>query len=125
MNILRIISVIDDEAPVRKATGSLLRSLGFEARAFSSAEEFLASSERHGTDCILSDVQMPGMGGIGLYQELARCRSTIPFIFISAHAEDGVRQRLGNDVRILRKPFEAGALAEFIDKALEAARPSR
>lgn len=118
MTIVRSISVIDDEASVRKATGSLVRSLGFEARVFCSAEEFLASAEGLGSDCIISDVQMPGMGGIGLYQELASRRSAVPFIFITSFSEEGVRRRLGDDVRILRKPFDAGALAAHIDYAL-------
>jgi len=115
---LRSISVIDDEASVRRATGSLLRSLGYEAHTFGSAEEFLASPQGLACDCIVSDVQMAGMGGIGLYQALSARRSAVPFIFITSFAEDGVRLRLGDDVRILRKPFDAGALAAHIDQAL-------
>ncbi|MFG1465022.1 response regulator [Xanthobacter sp. DSM 24535] len=112
------ISIIDDELAVRKATGSLVRSLGFEARAFGSAEEFLASPAALDSDCIISDVQMPGMGGIGLYQELVRRRSAIPFIFITAFSEEGVRQKLGQRVRILHKPFKADLLAGYIENAI-------
>ncbi len=119
---MRNISVIDDEASVRRATRSLVRSLGFEAHVYSSAEEFLASPDALASDCIISDVQMPGMGGIGLYQELAARRSEVPFIFITSFSEEGVRRRLGDDVRILRKPFDAGTLAEHIDFALGSSR---
>jgi FixJ family two-component response regulator len=112
------VSVIDDEASVRRATSSLLRSLGFSVETFVSAEEFLNSEFAMTTSCIVSDVHMQGMSGIDLYTHLQSRESKIPFIFITAFAEQAVRQRVGQDVCVLQKPFEAETLASCIQRVL-------
>ncbi|PSH61841.1 response regulator transcription factor [Phyllobacterium sophorae] len=115
---MEFVSIIDDEATVRRATSSLLRSLGFSVQTFVSAEEFLDSEFAMRTSCIVSDVHMQGMSGIDLFMRLQSCESKIPFIFITAFAEEVVRQRVGQDVCVLQKPFEAEVLASCIEQAL-------
>lgn len=67
-----LVSVVDDDESVRESLPDLLRELGFEVEAFSSAEEFLASDSIGQTRCLILDVAMPGMSGPDLQRELAR-----------------------------------------------------
>jgi FixJ family two-component response regulator len=115
----RLISIIDDDASVAKATGSLVRSLGFRTLTFTSAEDFLCSKGRPETACIICDVQMPGMTGIDLYEALTAEGSRIPIIFITAFSIDRVRQRAGQTACILRKPFDASELVTCLTDAIQ------
>ena len=81
---LPVISVVDDDAPLREAIVCLMRSLGYDARSFGSAEEFLGSPHVDATSCLIADVQMPGMSGFELQQSLIAKGCKIPIIFISA-----------------------------------------
>jgi FixJ family two-component response regulator len=112
------ISVIDDEETVRRATSSLLRSLGHEVRAFVSAEAFLDSDYAATCSCIVCDVQMEGMSGIDLFLLLRSRKVDLPFIFITAFSEQTVRLRIDGDICVLQKPFQAEALVSCIDRAL-------
>ena len=117
-----LISVVDDDESVRESLPDLLRELGFAARAFSSAEEFLASDCLGRTSCLVLDVAMPGMSGPDLQRELARRRREIPIVFITAHRDEAVRPRLlgRGAVECLYKPFSEAALLEALDAALQA-----
>jgi len=97
-----------------------LKQFGFAARAFSSAEEFLASDCVDQTRCLLLDVAMPGMTGPDLQQELVRRRQAIPIIFITADRDMIVRQRLIEQgaVECLFKPFSDTALLSAVNSAL-------
>ena len=79
-----VVAIIDDDAAVGRATGSLVRSLGLAVRSFPSAEQFLAAPDRDEVACVITDVQMPGMSGIDLYCEMQARGTAIPFIFITA-----------------------------------------
>jgi CheY-like chemotaxis protein len=79
-----IISIVDDDESVRAAMSSLIRSLGYEAREFDSAEAFLASPHRHDTACLIADVHMPGMSGLDLQDVLLAGERVLPIIFITA-----------------------------------------
>ena len=59
-----VIAIVDDDESFRQATISFIRSLGYSAAAFPSADSFLASNAVENTDCLITDVQMPGMSGI-------------------------------------------------------------
>src|SRR5215813_8975536 len=120
MVICPLISVVDDDESVRESLPDLLREFGFEAQAFSSAEEFLASDCIGQTRCLILDVAMPGISGPDLQQELMRRRQEIPIIFITAHENETVRRRLLEDgaVECLFKPFSESALLEALDAAL-------
>ena len=65
-----MISIVDDDESVREAINALVRSLGYAAATFASAEEFLSSDRVHTTSCLIADVQMPGLSGIDLQQRL-------------------------------------------------------
>jgi len=118
---VRTIAIIDDDESIRVATSSFVRSLGFAAAAFSSAEEYLTSPERHRSVCLISDVQMPGMSGLDLQSYLAAQGHRVPIIFITAFPDDNVRSRAlaQGAVCFLDKPFDSQALSRCIDMALK------
>ena len=114
-----IVSVVDDDESVRESLPDLLREFGFAVRAFSSAEDFLASDCIDQTSCLILDIAMPGMTGPDLQQELVR-RKEIPIIFITAQRDETVRARvLGQGaVECLLKPFSDTALRDAVNAAL-------
>jgi FixJ family two-component response regulator len=115
-----LVSIVDDDESVRESLPDLLREFGFAARAFSSAEEFLASNFIEQTKCLLLDITMPGMSGPDLQQELKRRRQEIPIVFITAQRDETVRSRLieHGAVECLFKPFSETALHEALTTAL-------
>ena|ERR1051325_4603258 len=117
-----LVSVVDDDESVRESLPDLLRELGFAARTFSSAEEFLASGSIEQTNCLLLDVAMPGMSGPDLQQELRVRRQEVPIIFITAQRDETVRSRLIEQgaVECLFKPFSDTALLDALNAALRA-----
>jgi FixJ family two-component response regulator len=117
----KLISIIDDDESVRRATRSLVRSLGFEAQTFASAEDFLQSALLDATACIVCDVQMPGMSGIDLYDALKGQGRPIAMIFITAFSQELVRERAGDTACILLKPFEASEFADCLERSIRAA----
>ncbi|MGA9996144.1 MAG: response regulator [Pyrinomonadaceae bacterium] len=117
-----LVSIVDDDESVRESLPDLLREFGFAARAFSSAEEFLASGFIEQTKCLLLDITMPGMSGPDLQQELKRRRQEIPIVFITAQRDETVRSRLieHGAVECLFKPFSETALLDALNEALRA-----
>jgi FixJ family two-component response regulator len=113
------ISVVDDDASMREAIRGLLRSAGFEAEVFASAEEFLTSGRLSDTTCLVLDVRMPGMSGIELQERLVASGHAVPIIFVTAHADEDERARAldRGAVDCLRKPFSDDALLDAIAKA--------
>jgi FixJ family two-component response regulator len=118
-----LVAVVDDDESVRESLPDLLMEFGFAARAFASAEEFLASDCLGQTRCLILDVAMPGMSGPDLQRELTRRRQEIPIVFITAHADESVRPRLleRGAVACLLKPFSGTALLDALRAALRAA----
>ncbi len=118
--IRSLLSVVDDDESVRESLPVLLRELGFEVEAFSSAEEFLASDSIGKTRCLILDVAMPGMSGPDLQCELARRRWNIPIVFITAQRDETVRPRVVEQgaVECLFKPFSETALLGALNAAL-------
>jgi FixJ family two-component response regulator len=105
---------------MRAATENLVRSLGFGASTFASAEEFLSSSRLSETSCVITDVHMPGMTGIELQSYLLARGHNVPMIFITAFPEDRTCERVrgGGAIGFLSKPFDGGAMIQCINKAL-------
>jgi FixJ family two-component response regulator len=116
-----LVSVVDDDESVRESLPDLLREFGFAVRAFSSAEDFLASDCVDQTKCLILDIAMPGMTGPELQQELTQRRQKIPIIFITAQRDDNVRQRVIEQgaTECLFKPFSDTALSDAVNAALE------
>src|SRR6266404_463075 len=115
-----VVSIVDDDISVRRSTRRLLRSSGFRAEAFGSAEEFLDSEWARGTACLILDLRMPGMNGLELQRRLTQNGNPVPIIFLSAHAsEENERSGLrAGAVQFLRKPISKEALLSAIRDAL-------
>jgi FixJ family two-component response regulator len=115
-----LVSVVDDDASVRESLPDLLTELGFAARAFSSADEFLASGVVDRTGCLILDAAMPGMTGPDLQSELIRRGHRVPVVFITARPDEAIRTRVLNDgaVAYLSKPFSDTALLDAINAGL-------
>ena len=116
-----LIAVIDDDEPFRTALVESLCSLGYRARGFASAEEFLASSEENSCDCVITDIHMPGMSGLDLQRQLRARDWQVPVIMITARGEPGLEARVAASgaICLLKKPFGADALVGCLEKALE------
>jgi FixJ family two-component response regulator len=115
-----LVSVVDDDESMRESLPDLIKEFGFTARAFSSAEEFLASDCINETNCLILDVAMPGMSGPDLRQELIRRRQEVPVIFITARRDEATRSRMLEQgaVEYLFMPFSDTALLEALNAAL-------
>jgi FixJ family two-component response regulator len=115
-----LVSVVDDDESMRESLPDLLKEFGFAARAFSSPEEFLASDCIGQTKCLILDLAMPGMSGLGLQRELTLRGQEIPIIFITASTDKSVRTRLLEQgaVECLFKPFSDTALLDALNAAL-------
>jgi FixJ family two-component response regulator len=115
-----LIAIVDDEEPVRDATKSLVRSLGYHASTFASADDFLKSEHVHDTSCLITDVQMPGLSGIDLQEQLVARGHCIPIIFMTGYPNDSVRARAmkAGAVCFLNKPFSEDHFIGCIEKAL-------
>lgn len=116
----KTVAIVDDDASVRIATGNLVRSLGLATRSFAAAEDLLAALPTVPIDCIITDVQMGGLGGVELALALQGSHQTIPLIFITAFPDERIRERAlaAGGIGFLSKPFESEALIELIDQAL-------
>lgn len=116
-----LVAVIDDDESFRMALAESLLSLGYDARAFASAEEFMAGDGEASCDCVVTDIHMPGISGLDLKRLLAAHGSTLPVIMITAHTELGLEGQAVSSgaVCLLRKPFETDALIECLERALK------
>jgi FixJ family two-component response regulator len=120
-----IISIVDDDESVREATNALVRSLGYAAATFSSAEEFLSSDRVRATSCVIADVQMPGLSGIDLQHRLLGEGVQVPIIFVTAFPDERTRQRAldAGAIDFLSKPWSDEQLISCLDTALGSAQP--
>ena len=89
----RVVSIVDDDASLRRSLRNLLMSVGLYVETFESAEVFLESRSRVNTGCLVLDLRMPGMGGAGLLKHVMASGSRIPVIILTAHGDDDTRQR--------------------------------
>ena len=119
-----LIAIVDDDESVCRAMKRLVRSLGMEANAFASGREFIDLIETMPAfqpDCVVLDVQMPGMNGLEVQERLASSGNRLPVIFITAHDEAGVRDRAlaRGAVAFLRKPFNDESFITTLHLALK------
>jgi FixJ family two-component response regulator len=114
-----MISIVDDDESVREATKGLVRSLGYGAATFASAEEFLQSNQINDTECVISDVQMPGLSGVELQRQLIAQGNRTPIIFVTASPEERTHATLkAGAIGVLSKPFDEERLIEYLHTAL-------
>src|ERR1700733_8990038 len=108
------ISVVDDDESARTAIQGVLKSVGWQARSFASAEEFLESGQLHETACLISDIRMPGMSGLDLQARLLEEGWRIPVIFVTAHGDSRMQTRAmkAGALALLGKPFDDEVLLQ-------------
>ncbi|TMA89129.1 MAG: sigma-54-dependent Fis family transcriptional regulator [Deltaproteobacteria bacterium] len=118
-NARALIYVVDDDVSVREGLESLLRSAGFTVQTFSSAQEFLASARADVPSCLVLDVQLPGLSGLDLQQELAKADVQIPIIFLTGHGDIpmSVRAMKAGALEFLTKPVNDEDLLDAIQQA--------
>jgi len=116
-----IVSIVDDDRSVLEGMKDLLNSKGFAVQTFWRAEDFLKSDHFHNTSCLITDVQMPGMTGLELYNRLIASGKIIPTILITAYPDDKARAlALRSGVLCyLIKPFDENELLACIQSALK------
>jgi FixJ family two-component response regulator len=117
-----LVAVVDDDVSVRESLESLIRSVKLEARVFGSAEEFLDAVHARRADCLILDVQLPGMSGFELHHELRTRKCKLPVIFMTAHGyDDRVKGEACSDwtVAFLTKPFSEDELLDAVQAALK------
>ncbi len=121
LQLVTMIAIVDDDESVREATKSLVRSLGYEATTFGSAEEFLGSAEKTVAACLITDVKMPGLSGVELHDRLIADGHRMPTIFISAFPDQRVQRRVlrSGAIGYLNKPFAEDHLIACIETALK------
>jgi FixJ family two-component response regulator len=122
-----LVAIIDDDEALCWSLVDLMRSVGYRAEPYSSAETFLTSSNLVSLDCILADVHMPGMSGLDLLRKLHEQGIMTPVILITAlpdkHLDDEAVS-LGAQC-LLRKPFETNSLLDSVERSLSNERPAR
>ena len=113
------ISIVDDDESIREAVEARMKSLGFHARTFPSAGEFLASPGIEHTSCMIADINMPHMTGVELYGHLVDLGYEIPTFLITAYPNDEVRARaMADGIRCcLVKPFDDEELVRCVRSA--------
>jgi FixJ family two-component response regulator len=122
-----IVYVIDDDASVREALDSLIRSVGFGVQTFATGAEFLKSTLPNTPGCLVLDVRLPGLSGLDLQSELVQANVYLPIIFITGHGDIpmSVRAMKAGAVEFLTKPFRDQDLLDSIQQAIERDRNSR
>jgi FixJ family two-component response regulator len=114
------VAIVDDDEALCSSLVDLMRSVGYRAEPFYSAETFLISANRPSLDCVIADVHMPGMGGLNLLRELREQGILTPVILITAlpdkHLDDEASSR--GALCLLRKPFEISSLLDCIARSL-------
>ena len=115
-----LVYVVDDDASVREALSSLIRSAGMRAETFASAQEFLAHPQTDVPRCLVLDVQLPGLSGLDLQQELAKADIKIPIIFLTGHGDipTSVRAIKAGALEFLTKPFNDEDLLGAIQQGI-------
>ena len=116
-----VICIVDDDVDVRASLENYLRSAGLQVRSFDSAEAFLASPERLGTDCLITDLHMPGIDGLALQEELNRLGRAFPVIVMTAFPTRGARDRSAalGAAAFLVKPVDPDMLLDRIVEMLQ------
>jgi len=114
------IAIVDDDEGVRSSLSSLLRAFGYYVRSYASAQDFLNAAVREEPDCLLVDVQMPGMSGEQLQMHLIASGRSFPIIFMTAFPQEGIRERVmaAGARGFLQKPADAGQIASSIADVL-------
>src|SRR5258708_15835404 len=112
--------IIDEDASVREAVGRLVRSGGWRVETFASAQEFLASAWADVPSCLILDVQLPGLSGLDLQQQLAKSSAHTSIIFLTGHGDipTSVRAIKAGALEFLTKPYADADLIAAIEQGI-------
>jgi FixJ family two-component response regulator len=122
-----VVFVVDDDESMRRSLATLLRSVGLDARVFSSPQDFMRAERPNAPACLVLDVRMPGMSGLAFQEQLAKAGIGLPVIFITGHGDVPmtVRAMKAGAVEFLTKPFDDQVLLDAIHGAIERDRGRR
>src|SRR4030095_13361931 len=122
-----LVCVVDDDSLVRESVEGLLRAEGFHVDTFESAESFLGRPRRQLPACLIVDLELPGMSGLDLHQELARTGMDAPTMLLTAHGDipTSVRAMKAGAHDFLTKPYDADALLAAVRRAVSGRGPAR
>lgn len=120
MTSVTLVSIVDDDESVRKALENLIRSMGWDVLAFESAEAFLDSGAACRTQCLVSDVTMPGMSGIEMHAQLIAQGMAPPTIFITGYptAQDKTMALANGALAYVEKPIDSNVILATVQKVL-------
>ena len=122
-----VVFVVDDDASMRRAVSNLIRSVGFRAEAFATAQEFLAVNPPDAPSCLILDVRLPQISGLDIQAELIKTQKQLPIIFITGYGDIpmSVKAMKAGAVEFLTKPFRDQDLLDAVSVALERSRLNR
>ena len=122
-----LIAVVDDDPSVRQGLQRLIRSLGWKAETFASAQEFLASPRKEAPSCLILDLQLPGLSGLDLQKRIAEAGLETPIVFLTGHGDipASVQAMKAGAIGFLTKPVDEEALSKAIQEAIERDRRTR
>lgn len=115
-----VIAIVDDDAWARSGLEDLILSLGYQARTFSSAEQFVESGCIRETNCLITDLHMPGLNGLELQRLLRNAGHRTPVIVVTAYPNEAHRARALEDgaIGFLTKPFDEQSLVNCLESAI-------
>jgi len=122
-----VIAIVDDDPSVRRGLQRLIRSAGWKAETFASAQEFLARSRAESPNCVLLDLQLPGLSGLDIQKRMAEVGLEIPIVFLTGHGNipASVQAMKAGAVQFLTKPADEQELLQAIEEAVERDRRMR
>jgi len=122
-----VIAIVDDDPSVRRGLQRLIRSAGWKAETFASAQEFLARSRAESPNCVLLDLQLPGLNGLDLQKRMAEIDLGVPIVFLTGHGDipASVQAMKAGAVEFLTKPVDEQELLRAIQEAVERDRRLR
>ena len=122
MVAIALIAIVDDDEAIRLGLSSLARSEGYDVRLFASAEAFLAQVDAIAPDCVITDIQMPGIGGLEMQYILKQSHPALPILVMTAFPEQPIRDKAlaAGAICFLSKPFDAETILQFVAAAISA-----
>jgi FixJ family two-component response regulator len=122
-----VIAILDDDPSVREGLHSLVRSAGWRAEMFASAQEFLARHAAEAPSCLVLDLQLPGLSGLDLQKRMAEVALQIPIVFLTGHGDipASVQAMKAGAIEFLTKPVDEEDLLRAIQEAIDCDRRTR
>jgi len=122
-----IVAIVDDDGSIRQGLHRLIRSAGWKAETFASAQEFLDRPPTEAPSCLVLDLQLPDLSGLDLQKRMAEAGLDIPIVFLTGHGDipASVKAMKAGAVEFLTKPVDEQDLLSAIEEAIERDRRTR